>query len=121
MDLAAWYADGRWVALLELIDGLDTHRSRFREAQVNDPETARAIALMPDPEEPWSPALKDYGLTAQMLGQMISLLEVIATQGGKPKGFPSPVTEVDRQRKRIKVERVLPVAMALGFDEADLI
>ncbi|SDK79062.1 hypothetical protein [Arthrobacter sp. ok362] len=103
MDLAEWYAGRRWVALLELIDNLPT-ACRLNEAIANDPEAAAALAAAPRSEDPWSPRVSEFDLTATMLREILHAIKAlkqvsIAAAGGKPgeeKPFPAPFTEIDR-------------------------
>ena len=127
VDLAAWYAAGRWVALLDLIDMLPS-ASRLNEAIVNDPDAARDIAALPTPEGEWSPRPSEYTLTHQMLGRLITATEqvgqaVIAGAGGKPqpvKPFPRPVTEVDRAIEHMEREWTEDLLGQFGFDPEDI-
>lgn len=107
MDLAEWYAAGRWVGLLELIDNLPT-ACRLNEAIANDPEAAATLAELrlnaPDDADPWSPKISEFDLTATMLREILHAIKglrqvSIAAAGGKPgeeKPFPAPFTEIDR-------------------------
>ena len=108
MDLAEWFAAKRWVALLELIDGLPT-ACRLNEAVANDPETAAYLAELrrntPEDEgDSWAPKLSEYDLHATLMREMLheikGLRQVsIAAAGGKPgdaRPFPGPRTAIDR-------------------------
>lgn len=107
MDLAEWWQQRRWKALLELIDELPA-ASRLNEAIQNDPEQARLIAKTPQGDgEDWSPRVRDYDLTAMLLREIREMLaalfrieHVAATgkQAATIKALPAPYTEVDRQR-----------------------
>lgn len=109
VDLARWWAERRWVALLELIDQLP-HASRFMEAVANDPEQADAIAeaRSGESEQEWSPRLAEFDLHARLQRDIIQALmgvqaAVIAAAGQKPpqqKPYPVPVTEIDRAVER---------------------
>ena len=70
MDLAEWYAAGRWVGLLDYIDGLPT-ACRLNEAIVNDPEAALVIANMPRPDTEWSPRVAEFDLNAHLLREIL--------------------------------------------------
>lgn len=126
MDLAVWYREKRWVALLDLIDGLPG-ASRFNEAISNDPELAAQIAAQPDPVEPWRPRVQDYTLTNMLLAQiadgMKSLQQTqIAAAGGKPsqvKPFPSPRTAIDRAKEAHEKQFVSDVLGLFGYDDGD--
>lgn len=126
MDLAVWFRDRRWVALLELIDGLPG-ASRLNEAISNDEELAKELASLPDPEEPWSPRLAEYTLDTLVLIQIADGIRhlqqtQIGTAGGKPspvKPFPSPRTAVDRYRESLEQEFVADMAALLGFSPGD--
>ena len=103
MDLAEWYAAGRWVALLELIDNLPT-ACKLNEAIANDPEAAAQLAEAPRSADPWSPRVSEFDLTATILREILHAIKglrqvSIAAAGGKPgeeKPFPAPYTEIDR-------------------------
>lgn len=126
MDLAAWFRQKRWVALLELIDGLPS-ASRLNEAIVNDPELAEAIASQPEPTEPWSPRASDQSLTNIILARIADGIAVlketqIATTGGRPgqiKPFPTPRTAVDRAREAQEQKFVSDMAGLFGFGPGD--
>lgn len=127
MDLAEWYAAGRWEALLDLIDQLPT-ASRLNEAIVNDPDRARELALQPLSTDPWSPRVSEFNLMATMLRHVIGELAgiqaaVIASAGGTPhqhKPFPSPITEVDRARAKLDREFAEGILRLVGFTPDDL-
>lgn len=105
VDLAAWWRQRRWAALLDLIDQLPG-TSRLNEAIYDDPDQAALIASQPEPAERWSPRLRQWDLTHVMLQRLIHATEVgnanfAAAHGGRPgavQAFPSPVTGVDRYR-----------------------
>lgn len=128
MDLAEWYAARRWVGLLELIDMLPA-ACRLNEAIVNDPETARELASLPSPKEPWTPKVSEFDLSAIMLRDALGILTsiqqtLVATAGGKPskrKPFPAPRTEIDRAREAMEREFVEDIGALFGFDAADLV
>lgn len=113
MDLARWWADRRWVALLELIDQLP-QASRFMEAVVNDPEQADLIARSREGEAevPWSPRFSEFGLLERLMRDAVMAIQgvqaaVIAAAGGKPpkvEPYPVPVTEIDRAVARANRE-----------------
>lgn len=113
MDLAAWWQDRRWKALLELIDELPG-ASRFNEAILNDPEQAAQIAALPTPKDAqWHPRISEHDLHAILLKEIreavISVTQtLVAVNGGTPRRvaeFPKPETEVDRIRERLRRER----------------
>lgn len=95
---------------------------------MNDPETAADIAQRPDPTEAWTPKVADFDLHAIMLREVISALSalhqaVLASAGAKPKPikpFPTPVTEVDREKKRQEREFAVDLIKDFGFAESDL-
>ena len=127
MDLAEWYAAGRWVGLLDLIDMLPA-ACRLNEAISNDPEAARELARLPRPEGEWSPRASEYNLTHQMLSQLIFATEqvgqaVIAGAGGKPvapKPFPTPRTAVDDAIAALEREWAEDFVTKFGFDASDI-
>jgi hypothetical protein len=127
VDLAEWYAAGRWVALLDLIDGLPT-ASRLNEAIVNDPEAAAAIANMPKSSEEWSPRVSEFDLNAHLLREILHAVKSngqisIAAAGGKPgelKPFPVPVTEVERAIEAIERQWAESFVGQFGFDATDI-
>lgn len=126
MDLAAWFREKRWVALLELIDGLPS-ASRFNEAISNDPELAEIIAKQPESSEPWTPRVQDFNLTNMLLANIADGMKMlqntqIAAAGGKPgqiKPFPTPRTAIDRAKEAHEKQFVSDVLGLLGFDDGD--
>lgn len=127
MDLAEWYAAGRWVGLLELIEGLPT-ASRLNEAIVNDPEAAAVIANMPKSSNEWSPRVSEFNLTVQVLREILHAVKsngqiAIASAGGKPgelKPFPAPVTEVERAIAAVERQWAESFVGQFGFDATDI-
>lgn len=127
VDLAAWWQEKRWAALLDFIDGLPG-ASRLNEAMANDHELAAILALEPDPTEPWAPRASEYGLTEMILSQIVDGIKAlqhtsIAVAGGKPgemKPFPGPRTAVDLRRAANERQALENAAALFGFDPADL-
>lgn len=123
MDLAAWYAEGRWVGLLDLIDGLPS-ASRLNEARLNDPELARLLAEAPEPTEPWSPKTSEYGLLERMVGDLIDEVKQLRImQSGKPSNeprYPSPRTAVHAAREQMDVDHVNDIFMDFGVSPDDI-
>lgn len=127
MDLAEWYAGGRWVSLLDLIDGLPT-ACRLNEAIVNDPEAAAVIANTPKSTSEWSPRVSEFDLTAHLLREILHATKAngqisIAAAGGKPgdlKPFPAPVTEVERAIEAVEREWAESFVEQFGFDASDI-
>ena len=127
MDLAEWYAAGRWVPLLDFIDGLPT-ACRLNEAIVNDPEAAAAIANMPKSSIEWSPRVSEFDLNAHLLREVLHAIKSlgqiqIATAGGTPgdlKPFPAPVTEVERAIEAIERQWAESFVGQFGFDPTDI-
>lgn len=126
MDLAVWYTEGRWVGLLELIDGLPG-ASRFNEALSNDPELAEIIAMQPEPTEAWRPRVQDFSLTNMLLVQVVEGLKAlqqtqIAAAGKKPspiKPFPTPRTAIDRAKEAYEKRFVSDVLGLFGYEPGD--
>ena len=127
MDLAEWYAAGRWVALLDFIDGLPS-ACRLNEAIVNDKEAAAQIAAMPDPTEEWAPRVAEFDLHAHLLRELLHAVKSngqisIAAAGGKPgevKPFPAPRTEIDRAIAALEREWAESFVGQFGFDANDI-
>ena len=127
MDLAEYYAAGRWVALLDYIDGLPS-ACRLNEAIVNDKEAAAQIAAMPKSDEEWAPSVSEYDLTAHLLREILhsikSLRQVsVAAAGGNPgtdKPFPAPRTEIDRAIAALEREWAESFVGKFGFDATDI-
>ena len=127
MDLAEYYAAGRWVALLDFIDGLPS-ACRLNEAIVNDKEAAEQIAAMPKPDEEWAPSVSEYDLQAHLLREILqankALIQVtIAAAGGKPgadKPFPAPRTEIDRAIAALERQWAESFVGKFGFDASDI-
>lgn len=127
MDLAEWYANGRWVGLLDLIDGLPG-ACRLNEAIVNDKEYAAHIADMPKSPDEWSPRVSEFNLTVHLLREILHAVKgngqiAVATAGGKPgelKPFPAPVTEVERAIAAVERQWAESFVSRLGFDATDI-
>ena len=127
MDLAEWYAAGRWAGLLELIDGLPA-ASRLNEAIVNDPDAATVIAQMPKPSTPWSPRVAEFDLKVQLLREILHAVQnngqiAVGAAGGKPreiKPFPAPSTEVDRAIAALERQWAESFVTRFGFDADDI-
>jgi hypothetical protein len=125
VDLAEWYAAGRWVGLLDLIDQLPT-ASRLNGARLNDPEEALRIAQLPKSTEEWAPLVSEYDATFKILARMADTLSAISQQivgasGGKPstpKQVPTPRTEVERLSAELEREAGLALAARFGIDES---
>jgi len=126
VDLAEYYAAGRWVALLDYIDMLPA-ASRLNEALANDPETAEHIASLPKSEDEWAPRLSEFDLTAHLLREVIHELKAlkqvsISAAGGKPgteKPIPGPRTAIDKAIAKREREWAVDIAQRYGFDPTD--
>lgn len=132
MDLAKWVTDGRWTALLELIDQLPS-ASRYYEAISQDDETAEMLLQLtednedPKNQEPWSPRVAEYNLTNTLLVALINEIKTLrlsgqAVAGAKPKKekpFPAPRTAFERARARREEQEAKRIAFMFGFSEAD--
>ena len=127
MDLADWYAAGRWVALLELIDNLPT-ACRLNEAIANDPEAAAQLAAAPASADPWAPRVSEFDLQATILREILHALKglkqvSIAAAGGKPgeeAPFPAPYTEIDRAIKAAERSWAEAFVGKFGFSPDDI-
>lgn len=129
VDLAVWYASGRWVALLDYIDGLPA-ASRLNEAIVNDPEAAKAIAAVSqnNKSEPWAPRTSEWDLHATILGDIATSIKVltaatIKVNGGKPsdvKPFPAPKTEIQAAMQAAEREWTEDFVQKFGFSAEDV-
>lgn len=126
MDLAQWVADGRWEALLELIDQLPS-ACRLNEAIAQDEEAAEFMLKAGDPTGTWSPRVAEFDLTNSLLVSLINEVKMlrqsgIAVAGGKPKKetpFPSPRTAVDKVRERLAQDEAKHIAYGFGFGPED--
>lgn len=133
VDLSEWLEQGRWNATLELIDQLPWN-SRFREAMLNDPEYAAAIAENQVREESEgklpddSPRVSEYGPSDQRLDTLIELNKALLMwtqkQAGvkSPKRIPpgkGPKTLVQELKTRKEQEFGFEVAKLFGFSEDD--
>lgn len=127
VDLAEWYAQGRWVALLDLIDGLPG-ASRLNEAIVNDKEYAAHIASLPKSDTEWAPRVAEFDLTAHLLREVLHELKALkqvslAAAGGKPgevKPFPGPRTEIERAIEDAEKQWAESFVGQFGFDSSDI-
>jgi hypothetical protein len=128
VDLAAWYAAGRWVALLELIDMLPA-ACRFNEAIANDPDIAREMALMPREEGDWAPRVSEYQLTHHMLSVLISevkqvkqgiTVQVTRKAPKSEKPFPAPRTALDAAMAELDRQWTEDFVAQFGFGPEDI-
>ena len=127
VDLAEWYAQGRWVGLLDLIDGLPG-ASRLNEAIVNDEEYAAHIARMPKPDSDWAPRVAEFDLHAHLMREILHALKglkqvTVAAAGGKPgevKPFPGPRTQIERALADANRQWVESFVGQFGFDSSDI-
>ena len=130
MDLAEWYAAGRWVGLLELIDNLPT-ACRLNEAVANDPESAEVLARM-SADRPaggeWSPRLSEFDLHATIQREILHAIKSLASitiaaagsQPGEQKPFPAPVTEIDRAMEAMSRNWTEEFVQQFGFSKEDI-
>lgn len=130
VDLAVWWRERRFVALLDLIDQLP-QTSRLNEALLNDPEQARLIVAAREASteepEPWAPRYAEFDLHAQMLRDVIESLAglraaVLATARippGPHTRYPTPITEVEREKARVDRLWAQSVLSRYGFDASD--
>lgn len=127
MDLAEWYAAGRWVALLDYIDGLPS-ACRLNEAIVNDPQMADVIAAQPKSDREWAPSFAEFDLQAHLLREILHALKhngqiALSAAGGSAsdvKPFPAPRTEIDRAIAELDREWAEDFAAQFGFDATDI-
>lgn len=131
MDLAEWYAAGRWVALLELIDMLPG-ACRFNEAVANDPVSARHLAELsmerPEGADPWAPRVSEFDLHATIQREILHAIKglasiTIAAAGSNPgeqRPFPAPKTEVDRAMEKLSREWTTDFVQQFGFSAEDV-
>lgn len=132
MDLSEYLEQGRWKATLELVDELPWN-SRFREAMLNDPEYADAIAehhLRQDPDESGDdgPRISEFGPVEQRLTTLIELskaqLAWLQKSAGVKKPKPmkpeKPVTTlVSKMLEQKEQESGLQIARLFGFSDQD--
>lgn len=127
MDLAGWYAGGRWVGLLELIDMLPT-ACRLNEAMANDMELAEILAGLPEPTEKWAPRVSENTLMNMLLAKISNGIDQmiqtqIGTAGGKPapvKPFPTPRTALQIVRAKQERQWAEEEVQRWGFDASDI-
>lgn len=127
VDLAEWYANGRWVALLDLIDGLPS-ACRLNEAIVNDKDYAAHIASLPKSEDEWAPRVAEFDLNAHILREILHALKslkqvTVAAAGTKPgeeKPFPAPRTELERAIEDADRQWAESFVSKFGFDSTDI-
>lgn len=107
--------------MLRLIDRLPPH-SRYVAALLDDPDTARQLADLPEPEDS-SLSMAGFDPTRALLSALLDAINnntaaTIAAAGADPPKFdpaPRPVTELDRARNRLRHDtRRALAALALG-------
>lgn len=133
MDLSEYLQQGRWKATLELIDQLPWN-SRFREAMLNDPDYADAIAehqLAQDESDKKSddgPRISEYGPVEQRLTTLIELNKALLAWAQKGAGVnkPKPLkpekpprTLVSKLIKQKGEEAGFEIASLFGFSRDD--
>lgn len=131
VDLSEYLGQGRWRAVLELVEELPW-ASRFREAQLNDPEYADAIAeqqLFVDPDKPDDgPRISEFGPVEQKLTLLIEYTKALLmwTQKGAGVKSPKPIkpeltpkTLVSALVERKEQEVGYEIATQFGFSESD--
>ena len=127
VDLAEWYAAGRWMALLEYIDMLPP-ACRLNEAIVNDPEMADLLVREKKPEQAWAPRVSEFDLNAHLLREILHILKALrqttlAVAGQRPpeeKPFPVPQTQLGRAQAEADQEWAVEFASQFGFSPADI-
>ncbi|SEI44673.1 hypothetical protein SAMN04487917_101337 [Arthrobacter sp. yr096] len=127
VDLAEWYAAGRWVALLDFVDGLPS-ACRLNEAIVNDKEYAAYMASLPKSEDEWAPRVAEFDLNAHLLRELLHAVKSLSTvtlaaAGGKPSEptpFPAPRTELERAMEAADRRWTEDFIGRLGFDASDI-
>lgn len=127
VDLAEWYAAGRWVALLDFIDMLPS-ACRLNEAISNDPAQAKLIAAAPKPSDPWSPRVSEFDLNAMLQQQILHAIlalkqTTIALKGqhpGEVTPFPSPRTAIDKALENMERAAAVQLVEMFGFSASDI-
>lgn len=84
--------------------------SAYREAMVNDPEVAEALARAPKPTARPRPQLREFTPEVALMTAMVDRLTEVATgvvalggaKPGKPEQLPRPETAVDRLRRELE-------------------
>lgn len=114
LDLAAEVGSRRWRRLLELIEAI-RRPSRLSDARAQDEDLAQAILDAEDAGAeipPWAPDGDEFGLTHQLLSQLVDITGTISptiaqVTGGKgkpPKPIARPTTALERARERRREE-----------------
>lgn len=129
IDLAEYVRNRRFIALIDYIRGLPA-ASRYRQALLDDEETAELIVAMEKPsdrERSWVPGIAEFDTYAILQTQTIAAVRqltgvVAAANGGKykPQPPPKPVTTVDRvreARRRREVNRLFALFTAPAREE----
>jgi hypothetical protein len=115
VDLLDFFRGRRsWRQLALILDRLPLS-SAYREAWIDDPEVAEAIASQPEPPSTGRPRLplSEYdthaSLLADVLDRLGDVVSVLMQQnGGKPPKVPPaprPETGVERARRRLEDKR----------------
>jgi len=134
VDLAEWYAAGRWVALLDFIDMLPS-ASRLNEAITNDPEAAALLAEQylasrgeAEDEDAGAPRVSEYGLANKQLGDLLNEMKqvkqaIIASAGMKPKSekpSPTPRTGIEKAIAAAERKWAEDFIQQFGFSPDDI-
>lgn len=130
VDLTAWFAQRRWVALLEYLDGLPT-ASRLNEAIMNDPATAAYLAEISMQDEgektPYAPRVAEWDIHATLLREAVDGIKglratLIGVNGGKPgtiQPFPSPRTAIEAAKEAAEKRWAVDFSAQFGFSPED--
>lgn len=130
VDLAVWWKQRRWRALLELIEQLP-HASRLWEARLNDDEEAERILDQMEKDEEKSSArnvvaIREHDRTSVQLEdlkeQIANLTNTVrGIAGGKPIRHRRDHTQtlIESKTWERDVESAAPILEQAGFDPSE--
>lgn len=105
VDLGTWWSQGRWRALLEMIDQRPA-TSRLSEAIYTDPDNAAQLLEQRDAQRgggrPWAPSMREFTPEVQMLRILINDVRAALSDGRSTNLIGVPETAADRLEQRLR-------------------
>lgn len=133
MDLAAWWKQRRWRALLQLIEQMP-HASRLWEARLNDPREAGLILDQIEEQEesgdssPNAVAVREHDRTSVQLEDLKEAISALTNTvrgivGARPIKHRRHKTEtlIEQLTWERDVDSASPILEAAGFDPEEVL